>query len=138
MGMIDQVFEIIRASVGRSGCVDKYAIIAPVPMPAEAVDGHELNGRDSKVGQFLKARFHAFVIAFKAQMRLVNDRFFPRTSLPVRMLPVVSVRVQNFAAAMHTVGLKAACRIWNRYFVPNPVEIACSGPTGRFGCEGSV
>ena len=58
MRVIDQRFELVRRAIGSIRCERQRAVIAPVALPREIVDRHELDGGDADAGQTIEIRLH--------------------------------------------------------------------------------
>src|SRR5206468_11162621 len=56
MGVVDQGFELIRRAVGLVWREGQHAVIAPVALPGEIIDWHQLDGGDTEASRAVEIR----------------------------------------------------------------------------------
>src|SRR3954454_2340912 len=111
---IHQCLEILGSSIGAFGSEQRHAVIAPIPFAGKFGYRHQFDGRHPKCDKMIELLNGGEKRALRrkgADMELVDNGFFPRSSGPPIAFPAVSAWVDDLARPMDVIGLESRDRI---------------------------
>ena len=138
VGRIDETRQRFGAAVGGMRREVVEAVVAPVPVPGERRDGHQLDRGDAEVAQPAQVRDHAVegsLVGERADMQLVEDELL---QLQVRSAgDLEGSRVDHARRPAHTLRLETRARIRPRLAVHDE-HVLVTGLRGHFRGPGPV
>jgi len=110
VGGIDQLLQAVGTAVAVLYSKGENPVVTPVAGAGELGDRHQLDGGDSHVAQFLKARNNRLEGTLPGKcsyMQFVDDHLGQRASFPVAVTPGEILVIDDLRGAVHAVGLVA-------------------------------
>src|ERR1700676_3013500 len=98
VGHVYELLQIARRTIAVLCCKRKRAVISPVPSSGELRNGHQLDGRNSEIGESVEMRNHrgkSAVSRERANVKFVENALFERGSLPAIVGPWEAARVNH-------------------------------------------
>src|ERR1700712_5367173 len=109
MRRVDQRLKVVGPAIAGIRREQQYAVVSPVAATGKVGDRHDLDGGDSEVSQIVQPIDRAAKRAFLCEgpdVYFINDGFFPRPPRPCAIVPLVAMRIDNFARPVHIRRLK--------------------------------
>src|SRR4051794_36957903 len=104
MRSIHQCLEILGSSIGAFGSEQPHAVIAPIPFTGKFGYRHQFDRGHPNCDKMIELRNGGEKRALRrecADVELVDDGFFPRSSGPPIAFPAVSAWVNDLARPMN-------------------------------------
>jgi hypothetical protein len=131
---VDQRSQVVGRAVARVRRERQHTVVPPVALAREIGERHELDRRHAEVRKIVEPRLHTPERALgreRADMKLVHDRFAPRTSAPCAIRPGKCARIDHHARAVHVVGIEARRRIGHEELAVDAIAISRAGGDAR-------
>ncbi len=126
---LDQVLQVLRPAIAAVRGEGEHSVVGPSCAYRESRRS-ALDGGDTQVGQVIQAPGDGGEAALRrkcAHMQLIDDRRFPRSSMPIGIGPPPTPRIDDLAGAMHILGLKPGCGIGHPQPAIDAVMITAPG-----------
>src|SRR5207248_8132057 len=107
---IDERLQSLRAAIARARREPLDAVISPITAPRTFGDRHQFDRGNAELNEMIEMRDRAGeVTALRkgSEMQFIDHQFVPRPATPIGITPLISLRVDDLAGAMHAVGLIA-------------------------------
>ena len=138
---LDEPLQVFRRAVGGVGREGQHAVVAPVAPAGKVGHRHQLDRGDAERREIGQARSRGGERSFgreRAHVQLVDHGLVPRPPAPSVVAPVVRLRVDDGAAAVHVVGVGSGGRVGRREAVGEAEPVAQGVPGGEGSGEGAA
>src|ERR1700737_3459031 len=127
---LNQVFQVLRTSIGAVRRKRKDSIVAPIALPGKIRKRHELEGRDPEVAEIIELLLDGRERSFRTErtdVKLVNHYLFPWPAVPGEIAPIKAGGIDHLAWTMNVLGLKPRDGIGNPWPIIDLILIKTSG-----------
>lgn len=107
---IDELLQFSRTAVGILDGKGEYAIVAPVAISGELVNGHQFDGGDPELEKSGKSRNDRCKCSFRGEgagVEFIDDKFSALESRPSGIGPQKFVGIEQGRGSVNSVGLPA-------------------------------
>ena len=118
MRALDEMFQVLGPAVPAVRRERQHTVITPIAGPRKIRYRHQLDRGYSQFCQVRQTLFYSCKSPFRrkcSDVQLVDDRFFPAPTQPLRILPVECCWIYDLTRTVHIFRLKSRRGIRNLY-----------------------